>query len=184
MPADLTRPNTRVPDVLAENLDLLFVGFNPSLISWKRGHHYANPVNQFYRLLHGARLTPRLLAPEEDIKLPRWGIGLTNLVLNRPSANESEIPARTYRRAKGTLEKKILHYQPGAVVFNGIRIFEYYFGGRPDRLGLQSESIGRSLVFVTPSSSGAANAYFQERLRLFRELRKLRTTLRHGRRPA
>lgn len=36
-------------DILAEKLDLVIVGFNPSLVSWAKGHHYANPVNNFYR---------------------------------------------------------------------------------------------------------------------------------------
>lgn len=170
-------PKNRVPDVLGPNLDILFVGFNPSLVSWQKGHHYANPVNQFYRLLNASRLTPRLLRPEEDVCLPQWGIGLTNLVMHLPSANASDVPARIYRQARTELEKKILRYKPRIVVFNGIRIFEYYYGRRPRQLGLQPERAGQSLVFVLPSSSGAANAYIKERLKLFRALRNLKARL-------
>ncbi len=177
-------PNHPVPDVLAPGLDLLFVGFNPSLVSWQRGHHYANPVNQFYRLLHKSGLTPRLVSPEEDNQLPQFGIGLTNLVLDLPSANESEIPARTYRQARATLERKIIRYRPRVVVFNGIGIFEYYFGRPAKRLGLQPECVEDSLVFVTPSSSGAANAFYHQRISLFRQLRRLKLRSQRKEKPA
>lgn len=163
----------RVSDVLAKNLDVLFVGFNPSLISWEVGHHYANPVNNFYRLLYTSGLTPRLLQPEEDGTLPRYGIGLTNLVLNIPSANESEVPTAVYRAARAELTRKIKRYRPRLVVFNGIGVFAYYFGHRPNRLGLQPEQIGKSRVFVTPSSSGAANAYVKQRKKLFKQIKTL-----------
>jgi len=163
----------KVPDVLAKNLDILFVGFNPSLISWKTGHHYANPVNNFYRLLYESGLTPRLLKPEEDGMLPLYGIGLTNLVLDIPSANESEVPSAVYRAARDELTRKIKHYKPRLVVFNGIGVFVYYFGYRPKKLGLQPERIGTSQVFVTPSSSGAANAYVEERKKLYKEIKSL-----------
>ena len=163
----------KVPDVLAKNLDVLFVGFNPSLISWKLGHHYANPVNNFYRLLYESGLTPLLLKPEEDGTLPRYGIGLTNLVLDIPSANESEVPTAIYRAARDELTRKIKRYEPRLVVFNGIGVFVYYFGYRPKRLGLQPEQIGKSRVFVTPSSSGAANAYVKERKKLFQQIKSL-----------
>jgi TDG/mug DNA glycosylase family protein len=165
--------NTRVSDVLAKNLDVLFVGFNPSLISWKLGHHYANPVNHFYRLLYESGLTPRLVKPEEDGMLPQYGIGLTNLVLDIPSANESEVPVAAYRAARDELTGKILHYAPRLVVFNGIGVFAYYYGYRPRKLGLQSELIGASRVFVTPSSSGAANALIKQRKRLFKQIKPL-----------
>lgn len=162
-----------LPDVVEKDLDLLFVGFNPSLVSWKTGHHYANPVNNFYRLLYTSGLTPRLFKPEEDGTLPRHGIGLTNLVLDIPSANESEVPAAAYRAARAHLTRKIAKYTPRLVVFNGIGVFTYYFGYRPLGLGLQGERIGKSLTFVVPSSSGAANGYTKQRRELYQQLKTL-----------
>lgn len=163
---------TRVPDVIGKDLNILFVGFNPSLVSWKAGHHYANPVNNFYRLLHQGGLTPRLIKPEEDGTLLQYGIGLTNLVLDIPSANESEVPAAAYRAACNELRRKIQRYKPRLVVFNGIGVFTYYFGYCPSTLGIQRERIGESKVFVTPSSSGAANGYVAERRKLFKQIKR------------
>lgn len=161
----------RLPDILAENLDLLIVGFNPSLVSWENGHHYANPVNNFYRLLFKAGLTPRLLKPEEDGLLPQFGIGLTNFVVDIPSANEKAVPASVYRASVTILEEKVVRLQPKAVSFNGLKLYHYFFGRKPVKMGLQAETVGGRPLFVTPSSSGAANMYFEERQRLYNELK-------------
>ncbi len=163
---------THLPDILAPNLDVLIVGFNPSLISWARGHHYANPVNNFYRLLHSSGLTPRLLKPEEDGSLPQYGIGLTNLVLDIPSATEGQVSVAHYRAGREALTAKVLELKPLVVAFNGIKIYEYYYGKKPACLGIQPEKIGTSHVFVMPSSSGAANRYINERRDLYRMLKE------------
>ena len=55
-----------LPDVLAPDLDVLFCGINPSLVSAARGHHFARPGNRFWPALHLAGLTPRRFTPEED----------------------------------------------------------------------------------------------------------------------
>src|SRR4029077_17647622 len=40
--------------------------------------HFANPRNDFWRLLHAAGFTPRLLEPGEPVELPAYGVGVTN----------------------------------------------------------------------------------------------------------
>jgi TDG/mug DNA glycosylase family protein len=162
----------RLPDILAENLDLLIVGFNPSLVSWASGHHYANPVNNFYRLLFKAGLTPRLLKPEEDVLLPEYGIGLTNFVVDTPSANETAVPASVYRASRASLEEKVARLQPKAVSFNGLKLYNYFFGRKLAKMGLQEETVEGRPLFVTPSSSGAANMYFEQRQQLYNELKE------------
>lgn len=164
---------TELPDILAENLDLVIVGFNPSLVSWEKGHHYANPVNNFYRLLHRSGLTPRLLKPEEDVDLPQYGIGLTNFVINIPSANETAVPASVYRASRSVLEEKLAVYRPKIVAFNGLKLYNYFFGRKLPDFGLQAETIAGIPVFVTPSSSGAANMYYERRQQLYNELNDL-----------
>ena len=66
-------------DVLADDLDVLFCGINPSLLSAARGHHFARPGNRFWPALHRAGLTPRQLTPEEDALLPRARAALGDL---------------------------------------------------------------------------------------------------------
>ena len=67
-------------DHIKEDLDLLFIGFNPSIRSGETGHHYANPNNRFWRIIHEAGLTPRKYQPIEDHSLLELGYGFTNIV--------------------------------------------------------------------------------------------------------
>ena len=80
----MTTPGKPLPDVVAPDLDVLFCGINPSLMSASRGHHFARPGNRFWPALHLAGLTPTRLAPDQDRELPRYGLGVTNLV-DRPT---------------------------------------------------------------------------------------------------
>ncbi|HEU5009357.1 MAG TPA: mismatch-specific DNA-glycosylase, partial [Gaiellaceae bacterium] len=67
-----------VPDVLAPGLRVVFCGINPGHASARAGAHFANPRNDFWRLLHAAGFTRRLLEPQEQRELLALGIGLTN----------------------------------------------------------------------------------------------------------
>ena len=53
-----------VPDVLAPGLRVVFCGINPGRVSAAAGAPFANPRNDFWRLLHAAGFTPRLLEPQ------------------------------------------------------------------------------------------------------------------------
>src|SRR6266487_4454429 len=75
-----------VPDVLAPNLRVVFCGINPGFVSAAAGAHFANPRNDFWRLLHEAGFTPRQLAPEEQFEVLTSGIGLTNAALRTTGA--------------------------------------------------------------------------------------------------
>ena len=75
-----------VPDILAPQLSVVFCGINPGRRSAAAGAHFANPRNDFWRLLHAAGFTPRLLSPQEQHALPSFGIGITNAAGRRPAA--------------------------------------------------------------------------------------------------
>ena len=66
-----------MPDVLAPGLDVVFCGINPGRVSAAAAAHFANPRNDFWRLLHEAGFTPRLVEPHEQFEVLRWRIGLT-----------------------------------------------------------------------------------------------------------
>ena len=68
-----------LPDYPAPGLKLLFVGINPGLVSAAAGHYYANPRNNFWRLLHESKITPVRLRPDEDARMPEYGLGLTDI---------------------------------------------------------------------------------------------------------
>ncbi|MBA3434573.1 MAG: mismatch-specific DNA-glycosylase, partial [Actinobacteria bacterium] len=67
-----------VPDILGPGVRVVFCGINPGRVSAAAGAPFANPRNDFWRLLHAAGFTPRLLQPEEAAELLRFRVGLTN----------------------------------------------------------------------------------------------------------
>jgi TDG/mug DNA glycosylase family protein len=160
-----------VPDVLAPGLTVLFVGINPGLYSAAVGHHFARPGNRFWPALHEAGFTPRLLRPDEDSELPRWGLGITNLVA-RTTAAASEISAEELRHGAVMLEEKVARYGPRWTAFVGIGAYAAAFGRRKPLLGPQEESIAGSRIWLLPNTSGLNAHYTPAKfVEVFRELR-------------
>ena len=77
-------PGVDVPDVLPDRIipdreiRVVFCGINPGRVSAAANAHFANPRNDFWRLLHAAGFTPRLLEPDEQSELLGYRIGVTN----------------------------------------------------------------------------------------------------------
>ena len=67
-----------VRDLLAPDLRLVLVGINPGRVSAAAAAHFANPRNDFWRLLEASGLTPELLGPERQAEVLDLGIGITN----------------------------------------------------------------------------------------------------------
>jgi double-stranded uracil-DNA glycosylase len=166
-------------DVLRPGLDVVFVGYNPSRLAWHTGHHYANPGNRFYHLLHDAGLTPRRFAPAECRDLPGIGIGLADLLHDWSPRADDFAPAE-YRAALPAFRARLARAAPRAVMLNGIGIYRLLFDRAPARLGRDRDArLGAAAVFVAPSSSGLANGHARARLAAYRELaRWLRTSAR------
>src|SRR5512133_2200846 len=70
-----------VPDVLGPDLPVVFCGINPGFASDAAKAHFANPRNDFWRLLQASGFTSRLYEPSEQFEVLREGIGLTNAAL-------------------------------------------------------------------------------------------------------
>jgi TDG/mug DNA glycosylase family protein len=165
-------PLSAVPDVLGPNVRAVFCGINPGLRSAAAGAHFANPRNDFWRLLHDAGFTPRLLAPEEQYELPRYGYGLTNAA-TRMTRGSGDLRRSDFAGAAERLERIALDLQLGAIAFVGKAAYQGAFGGRCE-LGLQERRLAETLLFVLPSTSPANAAVpYAERLRWFRALRDL-----------
>jgi double-stranded uracil-DNA glycosylase len=141
-------------------------------VSAAAGAHFANPRNDFWRLLHVAGLTPRLLAPEEQFDAPRYGIGLTNAAF-RTTPGSGDLRRADFAGAAERLERIAHDLRPGAIAFVGKEAYRGAFGERPE-FGLQERRLGETLLFVLPSTSPANAAVgWDERLGWFRELRRL-----------
>jgi TDG/mug DNA glycosylase family protein len=151
---------------------VIFCGINPGHRSAAAGAHFANPRNDFWRLLHAAGFTPRLLAPKEQDDLPSFGIGITNAA-RRTTRGSSELRRADFAGSADRLERLAHDLRPRAIAFVGKEAYRGPFGGRPEH-GLQARTVGETRLFVLPSTSPAnAAVSWEERLHWFRALRAL-----------
>ncbi len=158
-----------VPDVLGPDLRVVFVGINPGRVSAAAHAHFANPRNDFWRLLHAARLTSRLYEPAEQLSLLAEGIGVTNAAY-RTTPGSGDLRRADFAGSADRLEQIARELRPQWLAFVGKEAYRGAFGARPD-LGLQSETLGATRLFVLPSTSPANAAVpWEERLRWFQEL--------------
>jgi double-stranded uracil-DNA glycosylase len=161
-----------VPDVLGPGLDVVFCGINPGRVSDAAKAHFANPRNDFWRLLHEAGFTPRQLEPVEQFELLRYGVGATNAAY-RTTPGSSDLRRADFEGSAERLERISLELKPRFIGFVGKEAYRGAFGERSD-LGLQERSLGDTKLFVLPSTSPANAAVpYDERLRWFKELAAL-----------
>ena len=161
---DRVRPGVRV----------LFVGINPGIRSSLTGHHFAGFSNRFWKLLYESRLVPEPISYADDVRLPQWGYGITNIV-PRPTPGIDTLEPHEYVAGRIRLRRKILRYRPRVVALIGVTVFRAMFPSHkgPVRLGPRRERIGDSSLFVLPNPSGRnANYSYAEMLRAFRALER------------
>ncbi len=144
----------KVPDYIKPGLNILFVGFNPSIRSGQTGHHFANPSNRFWNILYRSGLTPRKYKPEEGHCLLDLGFGLTNIV-DRPTRAAADINPTEYARGREMLKDKINKYRPRVVCYVGKGVYQAYSNKKLISWGLQPwQMVAGVDDFVAPSSSG------------------------------
>jgi TDG/mug DNA glycosylase family protein len=145
----------------------VFCGINPGRVSAAAGAHFANPRNDFWRLLHAARFTSRLYEPSEQFDLLREGIGVTNAAY-RTTPGSGDLRRGDFDGAR--LERLVAELAPLWLAFVGKEAYRGAFGGRAE-LGEQERRLGDTRLFVLPSTSPANAAVpWRERLRWFQDL--------------
>ena len=144
-----------LPDVLRPNLRIVFCGVAAGRESARRGVYYSGRGNRFWSVLAEIGLVPRL-DPDQFETLPQYGIGLTDLA-KKASGSDAEIMHSVVD--VDALREKIERYSPRVLAFNGKKAAQTFLR-RKVAYGIQRETVGRTLVFVLPSTSGAANGYW------------------------
>src|SRR6185436_6864172 len=128
---------------------VLFVGINPGIRSATIGHHFAGYSNRFWKLLFESKLVPEAIRAEEDVRLPEWGYGITNLVPRATPGIDTLKPAE-YQAGLDALVRKVRRAKPKIVAFLGVTLFRAIFN-RPAStrvsLGLQRERFAGARVF-------------------------------------
>ena len=144
-----------LPDVLGRpgDIRLLLVGINPGVRSAETGRHFARPGNRFWPALSAARITPRLLAPDEQEDLVALGVGITNLVA-RPSATAAEVTTKELRAGAERLTALATRYRPAVVAILGLTAYRTAFVRPRAVAGRQDEAIGPAQLWVLPNPSG------------------------------
>jgi TDG/mug DNA glycosylase family protein len=160
-----------LPDALTDNLNIVFCGTAAGNKSAERKAYYTGPGNLFYPTLASCGFIPKLLYPDEFIKLLDYKIGLTDLVKNHYGADK-DLLKEHYNIT--SFNNKILKFQPDIICFNGKEAAKVFFNLKSTReinYGLQLKTIGKTKIFVAPSTSALAKKYWDESI--WRELKKL-----------
>ena len=142
-----------LPDYLAPDLGIVFVGTAASTRSAARGHYYAGPGNEFWRFLFAGGLTPTLFTPEDDHRMLGLRLGLTDLVKSMAQSHDRGLPYDV-----ATLAQKIARFRPGLVAFTSKQAGQVYaraIGRSVDGFGPAEWLVQGCPAFVLPSPSAA-----------------------------
>ena len=142
-------------DILNDNVRLLICGYNSGTLSASVGHYFANPTHRFCTTLNEVGLTSRVLSPYEDRELPKYGIGLTDL-MKESIHGDGTNPTDHDRKI---LRAKAECYQPELLVFLGKRPAKGFLGLSPD-WGIIKVSIKETKMIMAPDPS-PANRHFR-----------------------
>jgi TDG/mug DNA glycosylase family protein len=153
-------------------LRVLFCGINPGLMSGALGHHFARPGNRFWKVLHAAGFTDRIVTPADQFRLLERGLGITNLVERASRAAASVTPAQL-REGAERLEAKVDTLRPAFVAVLGMLAFRTAFRRQDAVVGEQPGGLGPARLWLLPNPSGLQAAYsFDEMVSLFADLRR------------
>jgi len=160
-----------LPDLLRRDLDVVFVGINPSVYSAERGHYFARGSNRFWPCISRSTLTQRaraglgvdVLGPLNDRALLGYGIGFTDLV-KRPTPKASDLTRAELAAGVDALLRKIARYRPRIACFHGVTGYRFVHTMLTGKiaaveLGLQAARVGATRLYLVPNPSGA-NAHF------------------------
>ncbi len=175
-PSPSPKPPSVLPDVLDTDLRVVFCGINPGRVSAAARAHFANPRNDFWRVLHAAGFTSRLYEPHEQRAVLAEGVGITNAA-HRTTPGSGDLRRADFDGSAERLEWIARDLRPRWIGFVGKEAYRGVFGERPD-LGLQERRLGDTRLFVLPSTSPANAAVpWLERERWFQELAGRSTSL-------
>ena len=139
-------------------LRVLFCGINPGRMSGALGQHFARPGNRFWKVLHLAGFTDRLLAPAEQWSLLDRGVGITNLVATTSRA-ASDLTTEQLRQGAVDLEAKVAHWRPAFVAMLGLDAYRVAFHRPRAMPGEQPELLSGARLWLLPNPSGLQARY-------------------------
>ncbi|WP_375426152.1 mismatch-specific DNA-glycosylase [uncultured Friedmanniella sp.] len=120
--------------------------------------YYAGVGNRFWELLHGSGLVPERLGPDDAVRLPALGLGLTDLVIERVARAGHEPEMVVHRQP---FDRAIEGTAPRVVAFVSKTAATWYARGAGERVprgyGEPGWTVAGRPAFVLPGPSGANN---------------------------
>lgn len=147
-----------LPDIIATSLNVVFCGINPGMRSAAAGLHFATGSNRFWRVLHLAGFTPRLLEPHEAHLLLGYGYGITSAV-SHATVSATDLRLTDYMAARPAFERKISKYKPRYLAFLGKPALSAFLNQRHLTWGPQRMKLGGSALWLLPNPSGLNFAF-------------------------
>jgi TDG/mug DNA glycosylase family protein len=151
--------DVEVPDLLGDDLRLLFVGINPGLWTAAVQTHFAHPVNRFYPALLGAGILTEAVSPSAGMtdddreRFRARGLGITNLA-PRATARAAELTTTELREGGDRLRELVRTRSPRVVAILGVTAYRQAFGHPKAQLGRQDEGFEGAELWVVPNPSG------------------------------
>lgn len=151
--------DVEVPDLVGDDVRLMFVGINPGLWTAATQTHFAHPGNRFYPALLLAGIIEQPvdaaagLSEEQRDHLRARGIAITNLV-RRATATAAELGAAELREGGERLVETVRRVRPRVVAVAGITAYRTAFGDRTAVPGRQPEPLAGAELWVVPNPSG------------------------------
>lgn len=165
-----------LPDYLAPNLEIIFVGLNPGRYSDKVGHYFARSTNLFWTALYESGLVSQRLGLQDDVRINEFGFGLTDLV-PRVTPNIDSLTRDEFGAGGEILRAKIERFAPRVTCFVGITGFRAAFDRRAMFGAQSSPDWGNTKLFIVPSTS-PRNAHYRPRVvEWFSELKRFQHSL-------
>jgi TDG/mug DNA glycosylase family protein len=137
---------------------VLFCGINPGRMSGALGQNFARPGNRFWKVLHLAGFTDRLLAPSEQWSLLDRGAGITNLVATTSRAAR-DLTAEQLRQGAVDLEVKVAEWRPAFVAVLGMDAYRVAFRRPRAMIGEQPQLLSGARIWLLPNPSGLQARY-------------------------
>lgn len=166
-------------DHLRPGLRAVLTGIAPAGPPQLHRRYYAGRGNAFWALLHESGLVPEQLGPEDDERLPGYGLGLTDLAKSVVAGPDGGV---TVRYDVAALDAKIAAVRPLAVAFVSKTAAQAYARGArlplPHEWGATGWDVAGRPGFVLPGPSGANNGMpLPLRIALWRDLADFLETL-------
>ena len=165
-----------LPDLLGEDVRLLFVGINPGLLTAAVQAHFARPGNRFYPALYRAGITDRLIAagegyrPEDLEHLKDRGVGITNVV-SHATARAEELTRQELVTGGRELAARVFRIRPRVVAVLGLTAYRVAFDRSRAKAGQQEEDLAGAQLWVAPNPSGLnAHARLGDLAAAYREI--------------